>query len=174
MSSPRGTCPLGRSTITLLLGAALLSVPWLEACGPKFEDVYGSGMRAILWAPIENGWVAVDSTEEGATRAVLQLEDEAERGTLPWDLAELALLLDHDTIAPSLMRSEESAVCRRVQRPVRTPNERAVAEPPDRTEEEVVVCDHVVRAEFVLPALPSPADTVLLHLGATTIHLRWR
>ncbi|UCC82136.1 MAG: hypothetical protein JSW46_14245 [Gemmatimonadota bacterium] len=173
MSAPRNPCPSGRSTFAFLVGVALLSALWTAACGPKLEDVDGSGLDPVLCAPIENGWVAVDSTDEGL-RAVLQLEAEAAQGSLPWDLSELALLFGSDTIPPKRMRCEESAVCRRVRRPVRSPNERAVAEPPDRREEEVMLCDHVVRAEFILPAVPSPADTVLLRLGETTIPLRWR
>lgn len=145
----------------------------VAACGPKFEDVEGATLRAILSAPIENGWVAVDSTQEGV-RAVLQMEDEAERGELPWDLTELALLMGDDTIPPARMRCEASAVCRRVTRPVQVPNEREVAGPPDAVEEEVVLCTHVVRAEFDLPALPTAADSVLLRLADTTTLLRWR
>jgi hypothetical protein len=117
--------------------------------------------------------VVVDSTD-GNVRAVLQLETEAAQGSLPWDLAEMALLFASDTIPPARMRCEESAVCRRVRRPVQSPNEQAVAEPPDRREEEVVICDHVVRAEFVLPAVPTAADSMVLRLGGTTIPLRWR
>ncbi len=173
MSAPRSTCPSGSWTIAFLVGAALLFAPWTTACGPKFEDVYGSGLDPVLSAPIENGWVAVDSTAEGV-RAVLQLEAEAAQGSLPWDLADLALLFGSDTIPPTRMRCEESAVCRHVRRPVQSPNERAVAEPADRREEEVVVCDHVVRAEFVLPAVPSPSDSVVLRLAETLIPLRWR
>lgn len=130
-------------------------------------------MDAVVWASIENGWVAVDSTDEGV-RAVLQLEAEAPQGTLPWDLAEMALLFEGDTIPPTRLRCEESAVCRRVTRPVRSPNERAVAEPPVLDEEEVVVCDHIVRAEFVLPAVPTPTDSSVLRLGDTMIDLLWR
>lgn len=173
MSAARSTCLIGRPALAFLVGAALLSAPWLAACGPRFEDVFGSGMDAVVWASIENGWVAVDSTEQGV-RAVLQLEAEAPRGTLPWDLAEMALLFGGDTIPPTRMRCEESAVCRRVMRPVRSPNERAVAEPPDLDEEEVVVCDHIVRAEFILPAIPTPAISSTLRLGDTMIHLSWR
>jgi hypothetical protein len=86
----------------------------------------------------------------------------------------MALLFGEDTIPIARIRCEESAVCRRVRRPVRSPDERAVAEPPGDREEEVVVCDHVVRAAFLLPAVPTPADTVVLRLGDTTIPLRWR
>jgi hypothetical protein len=145
MVSSRSSCPPGRSTLALLVGAALLSALWTAGCGPKFEDVHGATLDAVLTASIENGWVAVDSTYEGV-RAVLQLEDESERGTLPWDLTEMALLFGSDTIPPTRMRCEASAVCRRVTRPVQSPNEREVAEPPDRGEEEVVLCDHIVRA----------------------------
>jgi hypothetical protein len=172
MVSPRSSCPPGRSTLAFLVGAALLSALWTVGCGPKFEDVHGSGLDAVMSASIENGWVAVDSTDEGV-RAVLQLEAEAARGTLPWDLAEMALLFGNDTIPPTRMRCEESAVCRRVTRPVESPNEREVTEIADR-DEVVVVCDHVVRAEFILPALPTPADSVVLRLGETTIPLHWR
>jgi hypothetical protein len=173
MVSPHSACPPGRSTLAFLVGAALLSALWSAGCGQKFYDVSGSPLGATLvTAPIENGWIAVDSTAAGA-RAVLQLEAEAEHGTLPWDLAEMALLFGSDTIPPTRMRSEESAVCRRVTRPVQSPNEREVAELADR-DEVVEVCDHVVRAEFILPAVPTPADSVVLRLAETTIPLRWR
>jgi hypothetical protein len=173
MSLPRSTCPPGRSTLAFPVGAALLSALWAAACGPTFEDVYGSGLDPVISASIENGWVAVDSTDEGV-RAVLQMEAEAAQGSLPWDLADMALLFGSDTIPPARMRCEESAVCRRVVRPVQSPNERAVAEPPDLREEEVVVCDHVVRAEFILPAVPTAADSVVLRLADVIIPLRWR
>ncbi len=173
MSTPRSTCLRGRSTFAFLVGAALLSALWTVACGPKYEDVFGAGLNPVVSAPIENGWVVVDSTD-GRVRAVLQLEAEAAQGSLPWDLAEMALLFGSDTIPPTRMRCEESAVCRRVRRPVQSPNERAVAEPPELREEEVVVCDHVVRAEFLLPSVPTPADSVLLRLAETIIPLRWR
>lgn len=173
MLSPRSTCPPGRSTLASLAGAVLLSALSAAGCGPRFEDVHGSALDAVLAASIEDGWVAVDTSYE-RVRAVLQLETEAPRGTLPWDLSETALLFGGDTIPPTQMRCEESAVCRRVTRPVQSPNEREVVEPPDRREEVVVLCDHIVRAEFILPALPTPADSVVLRLGETTIPLRWR
>jgi hypothetical protein len=173
MSAPRSTCPPGRLTLALLAGAALLSALWTAGCGPKFDDLRGSVVDAVRWASIENGWVAVDSAG-GRARAILQLEDESERGTLPWDLTAMALLFGDDTIPPTGLRTEASAVCRRVTRPVESPNEREVAEPPDRGEEEVVFCDHLVRAEFILPAVPTAADSVVLRLGETIIPLRWR
>ncbi|UCC71902.1 MAG: hypothetical protein JSV86_16250 [Gemmatimonadota bacterium] len=174
MSSPCSSCPPGRSTLAALVGAALLAALWTLGCGPKFRNVYGVPLEnVVLSAPIEDGWVAVDSAWEGV-RAVLQLETEAPRGTLPWDLEELALLFRDDTIPATRMRCEESAACRRVARPVEPPDEREIAEPAERGEEVVELCEHIVVAEFVLPRVPTPADSVALRLGGRSTLLEWR
>jgi hypothetical protein len=158
-------------------GIACLAATALAACtAPALVDVDGRPLQSpVLVASIANGWVAVDSGPAG-TRAVLALHAEVPRTDhQPLEIAGLQLRFGADSIPPSRLHCEVPASCRSVKKPVEDPDEAGVEEPADHREEAVdEMCVHIVRAEFLLPRVPTPRDPVVLIIGDSSTRLEWR
>ena len=148
-------------------------------CGsPALIDIDGQPLeRPLMMAPIESGWVAVDSATEGGTRAVLELKAEAEDPDVPpWDLSTLELRLAGDSaLAPTRLRCEDPRCCPVLGTGVKCPKKRSQPAVPNQPEPLAEArCIHVVRAEFLLPRLPTASDSVTLRIGDSLTLLRWR
>lgn len=162
--------------------ARLLAGPFVlltAGCGaPALIDVDGQPLeRPLMVAPIESGWVAVDSTTEAGARAVLELKAEAEDPDIPpWDLSTLELRLAGDSaLSPHRLRCEDPRCCPVLGASVECPKKRSLPAVPDQAEPlEETRCIHVVRAEFLLPHLPAARDSVTLKIGDSLTLLRWR
>lgn len=165
-----------KHTTRLLVGPFLLLA---VGCGsPALIDIDGQPLeRPVMVAPIESGWVAVDSTAEVGARAVLELKAEAEDPDIPpWDLSTLELRVAGDSaISPHRLRCEDPRCCPVLGASVECPKKRSRPAVPDQAEPlEEGRCIHVVRAEFLLPHLPTARDSVTLRIGDSVTLLRWR
>jgi hypothetical protein len=151
---------------------------FLGCVSPALIDIDGQPLeRPLMVAPIESGWVAVDSSTEGGTRAVLELKAEAEDSDIPpWDLSTLELHLAGDSVlAPTRLRCEDPKCCPVLGAGVKCPKKRSQPAVPNQPEPlEEARCVHVVRAEFMLPRLPTARDSVTLRIGDSLTLLRWR
>jgi hypothetical protein len=151
----------------------------VAGCGsPALIDIDGQPLeRPLMVAPIASGWVAVDSATETGARAVLELKAEAEDPDIPpWDLSTLELQLPGDSaLSPARLRCEDPRCCPVLGESVKCPKKRSRPAVPNQSEPvEEARCIHVVRAEFLLPRLPTPRDSVMLRLGDSLTLLRWR
>jgi hypothetical protein len=162
---------------TVSFGIVLPLALALAGCAkPALVDADGQPLsQPLLVASIDNGWVAVDSSQSGI-RAVLELRTE-ERGSdrRGLELFGLQLRFANDLIPPSRLQCQDPTTCRMVSKPVASPEEGGYEESADPREEAVTeVCINIVRAEFELPRAPTPSDSVALIVGESTTLLRWR
>ncbi len=165
-----------RDAAPLLTGPMLLLA---AGCGsPALIDIDGRPLETpLMVAPIESGWVAVDSSTDAGARAVLELKAEAEDPDIPpWDLSTLELRFAGDSaLAPTRLRCEDPRCCPVLGESVRCPKKRSQPAVPNQVEPlEEARCIHVVRAEFLLPRLPTARDSVTLRIGESSTLLRWR
>jgi len=166
-------CPAG---ITLI-GAALLAFS-VAGCGsPALVDVDGRPLRRpLLIARLADGWVAVDSSAAGA-RAVLELRAETPRDDVPpWQVGGLHLQFSSgQPLKPARVRCDAPKCSPPRPQSAEPPTEREVPEV-EETAETVAeeTCLHVVRAEFRLPQVPTPADSLTLKIGESVTLLAWQ
>lgn len=165
-----------RDTVGVLAGPLLILV---AGCGsPALIDIDGQPLeRPLMVAPIASGWVAVDSATDAGARAVLELKAEAEDPDIPpWDLSTLELYLPGDSaLSPARLRCEDPRCCPVLGESAKCPKKRSRPAVPNQAEPlDEARCIHVVRAEFLLPRLPTARDSVMLRLGDSLTLLRWR
>lgn len=166
-------CPAG----IRLIGAALLAFS-VAGCGsPALIDVDGRPIRRpLLIARLADGWVAVDSSAAGA-RAVLELRAETPRDDVPpWQVGGLHLQFSSgEPLKPARMRCDAPKCCPPRPQSAEPPTEREVPEVEEPAEEVAEgACLHVMRAEFRLPRVPTPADSVALKVGESVTLLAWQ
>ena len=172
-----GAASYGRSTALVAVGAAVLILYTLGCGTPTLLDVDGQVVRRpLLVARVANGWVAVDSSG-GAARAVLELRAETARDDVPpWQVGGLHLQFGSgELLKPARVRCDAPKCCPPRPQEPELPTEREVPEVEEPAEEVAEgTCLHVVRAEFRLPRVPTPADSVALKVGESVTVLAWR
>ena len=165
-----------RAGIALIWATALAVAP--SGCGkPTLVDVDGRAIRRpLLIARVADGWVAVDSSG-GAARAVLELRAETPRDDVPpWQVGGLHLQFGSgEPLKPARVRCDAPRCCPPRPQSAETPTEREIPQVEEPAEEVAEgTCLHVMRAEFRLPRVPTPADSVALKVGESVTLLAWR
>lgn len=128
-----------------------------QACSPHV--VYDTSMQPVraplVTASVENGWMAVDSTDAGI-RAVLELEMEAPAATAEFVTLHVPRL--HCTISgehmPAKVMREAPRCPTQPLAPARCPADFTPEECDRYREEEVPYCTYTVRAEFFFAQMP--------------------
>lgn len=110
-------------------------------------------------------------------RAVLELRAETPLDDVPpWQVGGLHLQFGSgEPLKPVRVRCDAPKCCPPRPQSAEPPTEREVPEVEEPAEEVAEgTCLHVMRAEFHLPRVPTPADSVALKVGESVTLLTWR
>ena len=150
---------------------------FVVACGPPviYDTAHRPVRNPLITASVDNGWLAVDSTEAGIRVVVeLQLEGPADAA----DFVSLHLLRLHCTVSgehlPAKILQEEPRCPTPVSRPIRCP-EGTPPEECDRIREEAEQsCVFTIRAEFMFDQMPHlDENRHFFTFGQTDQPIRW-